>query len=198
MYKERVQTRQLRTRPKTAIKSRDKQTTVFFLSYRRRERGTPPIVLTIVGTPSRDFSATEEKAEEVNRQHPTPSSLHLPRFSFFRSVVSLWRFASPLISARFSYGPAAPSSGPTGFSRARRARESDADRTAGLKQLSSRPRCPRHNVTAGDRSRCFLPRKSLIIGEWMPASRSRRGTTGLSFFAALFLGYARVRLVSPF
>ncbi|KYM91160.1 hypothetical protein ALC53_01572 [Atta colombica] len=61
VYKERVQTRQLRTRPKTAIKSRDKQTTNPFCPP--EEGGPATIVLTIVGTPSHDFSADTEDEE---------------------------------------------------------------------------------------------------------------------------------------
>ncbi|KYN40287.1 hypothetical protein ALC56_05232, partial [Trachymyrmex septentrionalis] len=70
VYKERVQTRQLRTRPKTAIKSRDKQTTNPFC--RPPEEAPATIVLTIVGTPSRDFSAGTEDEES---SHLLPSSL---------------------------------------------------------------------------------------------------------------------------
>lgn len=51
----RVQTRQLRTRPKTAIKSPGKQTTFPFC----RSRGS--IVLTIIGTPSRDFTREKDR-----------------------------------------------------------------------------------------------------------------------------------------
>lgn len=117
LYKERVQTRQLRTRPRTAIKSRNKQTTSSPPFCRLPEEPTTrfppfPIALTIVGTSSRDFSAAEQRRWEKNRRRPFPSiailpprlfrlslSLVLSSASFRSRVVSLSRFASPLISA---------------------------------------------------------------------------------------------------
>lgn len=160
MYKERVQTRQLRTRPKTAIKSRDKQTTNPFC---RPSRGPATIVLTIVGTPSRDFSAgtaDEGSSSLFLRRHyhhrcrcpSLPRALSQPTLSGFASgffveirlafdlggrerrtdmVVPVW-------SRR-----AAESSGSTGFSKGARVRAPRARITCqsyrDLKQLSSRP-----------------------------------------------------------
>lgn len=66
-YKERVQTRQLRTRPKTAIKTRDKQTTSSF--YRPAEEA-PLIVLTIVGIHLRVIS---QRSSERRIVIPLPS-----------------------------------------------------------------------------------------------------------------------------
>lgn len=112
VYKERVQTRQLRSRPRTAIKSRNKQTTsspllLLFVVFPKNPPRSP-----LSDRPNDRryilvwfLSGTETRR---NRRHPfspivtpPPSSLSLALSSAsFRSrVVSLSRFASPLISA---------------------------------------------------------------------------------------------------
>lgn len=146
-YKERVQTRQLRTRPKTAIKTRDKQTTS---SFCRPAEETPLIVLTIVGIHLRVISQRSSERRIVIPLPSPASPCTVRRFS--ASEIFLLRgirFAFDLSlggrELRAAYPRMVPlPSGSTGFSRgpacARRARARIKCRSyRSLKQLSSRP-----------------------------------------------------------
>ena len=164
MYKERVQTRQLRTRPKTAIKSRDKQTTNPFCPP--EEGGPATIVLTIVGTPSRDFSVGTEDEESSSlflRHHYhhccccrySSSSRALSQLSsssrvvFCRDSPCLWSQRERIYVAPTTWSfvlvwsrQSTESSGSTGFSKRVRARESQshANRTEILSSFHRAPR----------------------------------------------------------